>query len=381
MESWKNSFFITLAVIFVLLVHNGFTPLYIIALFLLPFFIPLFYRLASQKVFLSLSAYLILFGFLGRYERYLRQNYASDVLLVTKDFIGLLLSGKNPYNELIYMANGLAPFLYLPFELFWYLPARLIFLDLRFFEAMVSVGVPVLLFLFIRRQKFWAGLPVLAVVSLTPFLLDLAADGSNDNSAIFLLLTSIFFLRLAFESKNRQYPIISAIFLGLALSFKHYSFIYFGFLLIFLLNSRHRLNFNVTRYLKTVFITLGLFFLPFVLTAPGGFWRSLSYIDSRPGHAIWGWNLWVVFESYWQFVPEDYVIQAIRILAVLLTIIACLKFLKINRLDKVLSATVLTIFVYLFLSKWTSYAYFTFVVPLVCLNAVFSLTGEKKNLE
>ena len=305
---------------------------------------------------------------MARYARYWQRNYASDVLLATHDFIGFLLAGKNPYRQMIFMSKGLIPFCYLPFELFWYLPAQILAIDLRFFEMMISALVPLEVFIYGVLTKKWQILPFLSVVSLTPFLLDLAVDGSNDNSAIFILLLSIILLVYAIKKKNRPAACFSAVILGLALSFKHYGFFYFIFLVPFLWQRKFFLPLKSKKYLLLVFITVFFLLAPFVFTAPAGFLRSQLNIENKPGFELWGWNVWNGLRKYFLF--SDSIMRLVRTIAVLAAIAASLFFLKLDKFKKVFIATVLTLLVYLILSKWTTTAYFTFLIPLISLAAI-----------
>ena len=155
----------------------------------------------------------------------------SDVLPAIQDYIGYFLSGKNVYKEIIMVQNGPAPFNYLPFALLWYLPARLVFLDLRFMEMIVASFVPLLYFLYGKLKGTWQPLPIVAVLALSPFILDLSSDGSNDNSAVFLLLTALVLFMYAQARNKKMSAILSALVLTAFTMFKHYS----AFFLIFFL--------------------------------------------------------------------------------------------------------------------------------------------------
>lgn len=363
----NSIFWSTIAISFVLLVHNGLEPVYIFALAAIPLLALLFYR---NKSAYPLIAYLLAIGAIGRYTRYLRQTYASDVLLATRDFIGIFLSGRNPYNETVYVVKGLTPFAYLPFELFWYLPAYIFQIDLRFFEMIVAIFIPVLIFLYIAINKAWKTIPLLAVVSLTPFLLDLSADGSNDNSAIFILLVSILLLILARIEQSKKLAIISAVVLGLALAFKHFAFFYLLFLSLFFWQKKRFLPIKEKKYIIYTITTASLLIVPFFLTAPAGFLQSQLFLEKRPDFPIWGWNIWNGLKIQFGIAAQDAIIQIVRILLTLSSIILSFRVIKLDKFNKVLISTTLTIFVYLIFSKWTSYSYFSFLLPLLILGAI-----------
>ncbi|MEK7587206.1 MAG: hypothetical protein AAB457_00040 [Patescibacteria group bacterium] len=142
-------FWTTITMAFVLLVHNGTEPLFLVAMALLPVLI---FQFLYKKTLWPLAVYLIIFGLLGRYTRYFRQTYASDTLLAIQDHIGYFLAGKNVYEQVVMAQSGPTPFTYLPFSLFWYLPARLLTIDLRFF----------------RNARFWSGSVISLVVWTHP---------------------------------------------------------------------------------------------------------------------------------------------------------------------------------------------------------------------
>lgn len=360
-------FWTTIAVSFVLLVHNGTEPLFLIAYSLIPVLILLFYH---KKSFIPLIIYILLIGIFGRYTRYFRESYASDTLPAIKDFIGYFLAGKSIYGNNVMSSTGITPFSYLPFAIFWYLPARLLTIDLRFFEMLISCLVPVVFSLIIFITNKLKMLPLLAIISLTPFLLDLSSDGSNDNSAIFILLVSIFFLIYSLKRNSRGLAVLSAIVLGLSLSFKQYSFFYLIFFLPFIFKMRKRLSIAPRFYLLTAFLVFSLISFPFILASPLGFYNSIVVVGGENKHGIWGWNIWVALkESIKFFLPIQFILY-VRSFVTLITIVLLYRFYSITSLGRVFVASSLTLLVYFIFSNWTTYAYFTFLVPLICLCAI-----------
>jgi hypothetical protein len=129
----------------------------------------------------------------------------SDVAAVTRAAIDSALAGGNPYGHGYAVSNPPgAPFAYGPLTLLWYLPAR----DPRMLELAVSFAILGLLAL--------RGRPLgMALFALTPILIVLAGDGSNDTSAGLLLLIGL-------VSVGRL-PRTGAFILGLAIAFKPYA--------------------------------------------------------------------------------------------------------------------------------------------------------------
>lgn len=365
-EHLASIFWATIAVVFVQLVHNGREPLYLIALTAIPILVAIFY---FKRSLFPLAVYLLLIGALGRYTRYFRQNYASDTLLATRDYIGYMLAGKNVYKELIMTNFGLTPFSYLPASLFWYLPAYIVTIDLRYFEMLVATLVPVVFFIYARMTKSWFFLPVLAVVATTPFLLDLSADGSNDNSGTFFLLTALVVFRAALQKKNIRGLLVSAILLAFAAAFKHYVFFLLTFFLpyVYVIGKTWRAS---RRFFVFFFSTLAIISLPFILGAPSGFLRALTYVELRPTYPIWGWNIWVALRDGGGVVLPVQTMWIIRLVTTIGTALFILMRMSRKKLWETYLGAVVTMLVYLVLSWWTTYAHFTFLIPLIGLVAI-----------
>ncbi len=366
-QELSTIFWTTIVVSFVLLIHNGTEPLFLSAYAGIALLIAIF---LVKKSLWPLVLYLLVFGFFGRYTRYFRETYASDTLLAIRDYIGYFLAGKNVYREIIWAQSGLTPFTYLPFSLLWYIPAQILSVDLRFFEMMVSGLVPVLVFMYGYIKKQWAMLPVVAVVSLTPFLLDLSSDGSNDNSAIFLLLSALVFLVLSVKRKSSRWAIVSAVGMGLAFSFKHYLAFFAIFFVPFLLTSKQFLPIPHKKYLVIMVATIGIICLPFILASPTGFWKSLFFIEIGNFHTTWGWNIWVALRDGVGITATKQQMWLVRTAGTAIVTLGFWKFYKLQTLGRVYVATALTLLVYLIFSNWTTYAYFTFLVPVFALAAI-----------
>ena len=365
-------FWTSITVSFALLVHNGTEPLFLIAFTVMPFMILLFYY---KRSLYPLIIYILFIAALGRYTRYLRQTYASDTLLAIRDYIGYFVHGQHVYKEMIMAQSGLTPFTYLPFSLFWYLPAYVLKIDLRFFEMLVSSLLPVLILFYGRVIKTFKILPLFTVVSLTPFLLDLSADGSNDNSAIFILLSSVILFVYGIKNKNRIIVILSAIVLGFAASFKHHIFFYLVFFLLYLYQNKKLLPITNIQYVMYVALTVLIVSGPFILTAPDGFLRSLSFIELTNWHKTWGWNIWGALRDGLQLRFSREQMWVVRTVLTGFVALLLLRFFHLRSFHRVFIASGVTLFVYLAFSNWTTYAYFTFLVPLLGLGA-FSIEGD-----
>ena len=140
------------------------------------------------------------------------------------------------------------------------------------------------------------------------------------------------------------------------------------FLTIFLWSKKNFLPLKGKKYLFYSLIVFGLFLAPFVVSSPIGFLKAQSYIDNRPDHPLWGWNLWSGLEKF--FTLPTIFIRFIRGAATITTLLIFFLFIKIDKFHKVFVGASLTLFVYLILSQWTSHAYFTFLIPLIGLGSL-----------
>ena len=212
-------------------------------------------------------------------------------------------------------------------------------------------------------------MPLLAIVATTPFLLDLSADGSNDNSGTFLLLVALIFFRLAVKKKNIRQFYISAVLLAVSAAFKHYVFFLLTFFLpyVFMLGKSWHAS---RRFFLFFFGTIGLISLPFIFGAPTGFLRALSYVELRPTYPIWGWNIWAALRDGFGIILSVQSMWIVRLVGTIGTALVILKVMSFRRLWETYLGAVMTMLVYLVLSWWTTYAHFTFLVPLIGLLAI-----------
>ena len=129
----------------------------------------------------------------------------SDVSDVIRGAINMALHGGNPYGIGYDPTRPLGePFPYGPLALLWYLPAD----DPRVLELVVS-GI-IMAALMIRGRPLG-----LAIWATSPMLVQLASDGSNDDSAGLLLLVALVVLE--------RMPRAGAVLIGIAASFKIYA--------------------------------------------------------------------------------------------------------------------------------------------------------------
>lgn len=130
---------------------------------------------------------------------------ASDVAGAIRVAIDGVLRGGNPYAPVFDPSiPHNPPFPYGPLVLLWYLPWR----DPRVIEVLVSTAI--LAALAIRGRPLG-----LAVWATAPILLQLASDGSNDDSGALLILVALVVLE--------RMPRAGALLIGVAAGFKIYA--------------------------------------------------------------------------------------------------------------------------------------------------------------
>lgn len=169
---------------------------------------------------------------------------------------------------------------------------------------------------------------------------------------------------------------ISAILFGIAATFKHHAFFLLIFFLPYIFALKNRWPRAAARFLLVCIGTAGAISLPFILTAPAGFLRALSYVEVFVPHPVWGWNIWAALQDGWGLKPPVQVIWFIRLIGTMSTAIIILSRKSWQRLWKTYLGAATTMFVYLVLSWWTTYAYFTFLIPLIGLTAIESTNHD-----
>ncbi|OGG28311.1 hypothetical protein A3A64_04325 [Candidatus Gottesmanbacteria bacterium RIFCSPLOWO2_01_FULL_48_11] len=106
------------------------------------------------------------------------------------------------------------------------------------------------------------------------------------------------------------------------------------------------------------------------MASPAGFFRSLFFIEIGNFHEVWGWNIWVALRDGWGIVATRQQMWLVRTIITGLVALGLLKFFRVKSLQRVLMAGSVTLLVYLMTSDWTTYAYFTFLVPLIGLAVI-----------
>lgn len=157
--------------------------------------------------------------------------------------------------------------------------------------------------------------------------------------------------------------------MGLAFSFKHYVAFFALFFVPYLWTAEH-LPLSGKKYLLYMSAAIGFVSLPFIIASPSGFWKSLFFIEIGNFHTTWGWNIWVAIRDGLGLVFTKQQMWLVRTLGSAVAVIGFWRFFRLHTPGRVYIASGFTMLVYLALSNWTTYAYFTFLVPLFVLVAI-----------
>lgn len=322
--------------------------------------------------------YLFAFGILVRLGYLAERALGSDVLGVTWEAIDVALDGGNPYthsyvNSIPQFQN---PFAYPPGNMLYYLPGFLLG-DIRATEIF-SAGV-------VLAGLGWAAwlirndwpVAALGVYAAAPPLIALATDASNDTSAGALLFASAFVLLLARRRSSGWLLLAAGLLMGEALSFKLYTLPFWPFLVAYLASQRWQLSWPaggnrkvaVPAWLAYAGVSVGfaaLVTLPFFLRSPEAFVDNLMNWSSA---SIAGWNVWTFLGSWqgWdaQAALGDNLPRIDVGLMVAAIIIGLL--LGVRQPSRALLFGAGTWFVLMFFARWTTYAYFAGVAPVILL--------------
>ncbi len=334
----------------------------------------------TQRAWVA-AGYLVALGLLIRLAYLAQRGIGSDVLSVTWEAIDVTLDGGNPYTH-VYANSipaGQNPFAYPPGNMLYYLPGYLLG-DIRateiFSAAIVLLGLGWAAWM-IRND--WP-VAAMGVYAAAPPLIALATDNSNDTSAGALLFASAFLLLLAKRQSNTWLLVFSALLMGETLAFKPYTAPFWPFLVAYLASQRWPLSWStggnrtlaVPAWLAYAAASAGfvaLVTLPFFLWSPESFVDSLTAWSDVKIHPIAGWNVWAFLASWQGWNAEGALGDQLPRIDVALMLIAIVigLLLGVRRPSRALLFGAGTWFVLMFFARWTTYAYFAGVAPLVLL--------------
>ncbi len=328
------------------------------------------------------AAYLILLGVLTR-AFYMDRPPDSDVLPVTHAAIDRMLRGNSPYGLMYSVPPFFGPgnpFAYPPGNLLYYLPGFLLD-SVRstevFSSAVVLAGLAWVAWL-IRSD--WP-VATMGLYAAAPPLILLATDGSNDTSAGALLFVSALLLFLSKRRSNGWLLIASALLMGETLAFKQYTLPFWLFLTAYVAAQPWRLSkgiyqrtFSIPAWIPYAIVSAGYagaVSLPFFLTSPATFLDDVVFVSrfSSSALGIDRWNVWS-FMLRWKgwnadkalgdsLVPIDLTVMGFAIVLGLLA--------GVGKPSRSLLFGAGAWFLVMLFARWTTYASFAGVAPIVLL--------------
>jgi len=298
----------------------------------------------------------------------------SDVLAVTREAIGVLFGGGNPYTHTYLSSNPPAsPFPYPPGEILFYAIPELLVGDIRTADAWAGVGIIALL----ASLAAVIGPARAALATALYGAFGLAAyrslDGSNDTALAFLVVFASTLLAFALTGggARRALLIASAVMFSWALLFKQLAWALYPFVLAHL--RRRGVDWRL-HGLVTLGLTAALL-VPFAVLDPAALWRSFSAALTFHQN-VWGLNLWSVLRT---IAPGavDALAPYLAPIPVLAMGIAGVFFLRrpAPDLGGALLQGLAVLFVGLFTARWTTSPYYTFASAV--LAAAIALYGER----
>lgn len=332
---------------------------------------------------LSVIAYLVAGGTLLRWIE-MPPNGAgpSDVLAAINEGISVWVGGGNPYDHVYEQTRPPGqPMPYPPGALLLHLPGWSLagLIGVQWTQFLASVATMGALAWVAARRSWALGLPALALFAGAPNLVLLATDGSNDTATGTLLLAAVLLLgRAASRSFNEWDLAAAGAVAAFALSTKQVVLPVVVALAAYALRAagwRRGSTFVVVGGALLLAISL-----PFLILGP---WAYVTGLTSFVGvhDDIYGWNVWALAQGMgitpWERGPATLLAMAVAAAVIIGVAIVPLRTIG----GAVLAGTLGTLLI-LFSARWTTYAYFALVAPiLLALPVLVRWHGEAENDE
>jgi hypothetical protein len=311
-------------------------------------------------------AYVVLGGlFLRWIELPAGGSGPSDHLAATYEALGVWFGGGNPYDHVYQLTRPPgAPVSQPPGELLVHLPGYVISgLAGVQFTQVVLAGVAMALFVGIGAAISWSvALPAVALYAGSANLIILATDGSNDTgTGAFLLLAIVALAWSVDRGLDDASLVLAGIIGGLAVATKQISLPLIAMPAIYVLRRHGRRP--AARYLLGAAALLVLISLPFLVLGPATYVRGLlSFIGAH--RDLYGWNIWTFAQGMgwtpWEEGPATVLNAALGGAALLIAVV-----LPYRSLAAAVLAGVGVTLVVLLTARWTTYAYFALLAPVV----------------
>jgi hypothetical protein len=241
--------------------------------------------------------YVVLVGVANRLIRD-SMLYVSDVIDATREALGVLFSGHNPYLHIFVTTRPpYSPFPYLPGELLFYGIPYALFHSIDAYDRIVGIATVFLIAALApiigtgRASLFTALYATFGLAAST------AVDGTNDGSLAFLLVAAGVSLAWSEFARTRILPpwvasgcfFVGSAFFAWALLFKALSWPFLPFVAAYLFRTDPA---AARRYLLTIGIFCVAAAAPFLLSSPGGFIINVYNGFAFHAYSFYGMNVW-----------------------------------------------------------------------------------------
>jgi hypothetical protein len=330
----------------------------------------------SGRVWLVV-AYLLLGGLLLRWVELPPGGAGgSDVLAATDEAIEVWIAGGNPYDHVSARTRPPGqPMPYTAGALLVHLPGHLVSgLAGVQFTQFVFAGLVMASMAWAAWLTGWlVGLPMLALYAGAGNLVLLASDGSNDTATGALLLLAIAALGWALRRVEVATLLVAGAAAALALASKQLAL---PIVVALVAVAVRQLGWRrAIPYLAGGAGLLLLISLPFLLRGPVEYFSALvSFLGVHED--IYGWNIWALVQGLGGTAWD---VDAARILtiAVGVLVLAGLLLVRWRSLSGAVLGGVVATLLIMFVSRWTTYAYFGLVLP-VALAIPILLAWERQ---
>lgn len=302
----------------------------------------------------------------------------SDVLAAIDEALEVWYTGGNPYDHVYLRTRPPGqPMPYPPGALLLHLPGYLIAglhgIQLTQF-ALAGVAMGTLAWLG-ARLSWLVGLPALALYAGASNLVLLATDGSNDTGTGAVLLLAVVALMWAIDrGADEGSLILAGTVAALAVSTKQIALPIALGMAIYVVRALGWEQF--WRYLAGAGTVLLLMSIPFLVRGPVTYVEGLfSFLGVHDD--IYGWNIWAFGQGFnitpWDKAAAD-VLNIICSLAALVVLLV----LPLRSLGGGVLAGLIVLTVMLFTARWTTYAYFALMAPLVLAIPALTIWDSRR---
>jgi hypothetical protein len=302
----------------------------------------------------------------------------SDVLAVTAEAIGMIAHGIDPYAQHFAHSNppgGVFP--YLPGEPALYAIQNAVFGNLAEHDRWWGVLVLLLFAALAPVAGSARAAFAVALYGTCSSTISLSVDGSNDTALFFLVILAVVLLSYAASVREgvgavRLLWIASAAVFGWALAFKAFAWFAFVFAVWWIPRQQRRL------YAAVALGVALLFCVWFIAIDPSAFFLGIA-TGQGVHEDVAGFNVWTMLEAYlpihlvWMGSRASEFVDVALVLGT-----GCFVWARTRHtLGDALARSAVVLMVALLFARWTSVAYFNYLLGVVALAIATSTLWDR----